>query len=65
MSEPKEPNSSIEVNNETSEPSESKPGTEGLSRRTFLGVGSAGLATAALASMAVSGQERADTEKAE
>src|SRR6202023_2150237 len=44
---------------------ESKPGVEGLSRRTFLGVGSAGLATAALASLAVKAQERTDIEKAE
>jgi oxalate decarboxylase len=53
------------VDNGTSEQQESKPGTEGLSRRAFLGVGSAGLASAALASLAVSAQERANTEKAE
>src|SRR6202035_3860134 len=35
------------------------------SRRTFLEVGSAGLATAALASLAVNAQEPTDTEKAE
>src|SRR6202051_3596121 len=37
---------------------------EGVSRRTFLGVGSASLASAALASLAVNAQERSDTEKA-
>jgi oxalate decarboxylase len=46
-----------------SEQQEIKPGTEGVSRRTFLGVGSAGLA--ALTSLAVNAQEKADTEKAE
>jgi oxalate decarboxylase len=44
---------------------ESAPATEGVSRRTFLGVSSAGLAGAALASLAVNAQETADTEKAE
>src|SRR3984893_10246332 len=44
---------------------ESKPGVEGLSRRTFLGVGSASLASAALASLAVKAQERTDIETAE
>lgn len=44
---------------------ENNPGTDGVSRRTFLGVGSASLATAALASLAVNAQEREDTEKAE
>jgi oxalate decarboxylase len=48
-----------------SEPQESKRGTEGLSRRTFLEVGSAGLATAALASLAANAQEKSDTEKAD
>jgi len=40
-------------------------GIEGLSRRNFLGVGSAGLATAALASLAANAQEKTDTEKAD
>jgi oxalate decarboxylase len=48
-----------------SEPQESNPGTAGVSRRTFLGVGSAGLASAALASLAVNAQEKASTQKAE
>jgi Cupin len=65
MSEPKQTNSALEADNQTSEQQESKPVTVGLSRRTFLGAGSAGLATAALASFAVNAQERADTEKAE
>src|SRR6266436_4474692 len=65
MSEPKETNSGVALENRTSEQQESKPGTDGVSRRTFLGVGSAGLASAALASLAVNAQDRADTEKAE
>lgn len=44
---------------------ENNPGTDGVSRRAFFGVGSASLATAALASLAVNAQEREDTEKAE
>jgi hypothetical protein len=51
--------------NWTSEPQGSKSGMDGLSRRTFLGVGSAGLAGAALASLAVKAQETANTEKAD
>jgi hypothetical protein len=47
------------------EQQESKSGAEGFSRRTFLGVGSAGLASAALASLAVNAQERADIAKGE
>jgi oxalate decarboxylase len=47
-----------------SEQQDSNAGTEGVSRRTFLGVGSASLASAALASLAVNAQERSDTEKA-
>jgi len=47
-----------------SDPKDNNAGTEGLSRRTFLGVGSASLASAALASLAVNAQERSDTEKA-
>jgi oxalate decarboxylase len=55
----------IEGDQPMSEQRESKPVTEGLSRRTFLGVGSSGLASAALASLAVNAQERTDIEKAE
>ena len=42
MSAPKETNPGVAVENRTSEQQESKPGTDGVSRRTFLGVGSAG-----------------------
>ncbi len=63
MSERKETKAGIEGDHRTSEQRESKPGVEGLSRRTFLS--SAGLATAALASLAVNAQERMDTEKVE
>jgi oxalate decarboxylase len=48
-----------------SDHNESTPGMEGLSRRTFLAAGSTGLATAALASLAVNAQEKMDTEKAD
>jgi len=43
---------------------ETNPAVEGVSRRTFLGVGSAGLAGAALGTLAANAQERTDTEKA-
>ena len=56
---------SMEGDNQMNEQQESKPGMEGFSRRTFLEVGSAGLATAALASLAVNAQEKTDTEKAD
>src|SRR6267143_1737941 len=65
MREPKESKSAVDGENRTSEQQKSKPGMEGLSRRTFLGVGSATLASAALASLAVNAQQRVDTEKAE
>jgi oxalate decarboxylase len=48
-----------------SDQKEDTPGMGGLSRRTFLGVGSAGLATAALTSLAANAQEITDTKKAE
>jgi oxalate decarboxylase len=64
MSEPKETKTSIEADSGTGEPREGKTGTDGLSRRTFLGVSSASLAGAALSSLAVNAQERSDTEKA-
>jgi oxalate decarboxylase len=54
-----------------SEPQPADPATEGAdrsheqSRRAFLGVGSAGLASAALAALAVNAQEKANTAKAE
>jgi oxalate decarboxylase len=65
MSETNETRSSTEVNNKTSEPQEDKTRTEGLSRRTFLGVGSAGLATATFAALTAHAQEVQDTRKAE
>src|ERR1700756_5218026 len=65
MSETNKTESSAEVNHQAGEPQTENTGAEGLSRRTFLGVGSAGLATAALTSLAASAQERADTQKAE
>src|SRR6266852_18541 len=65
MNEPKESKPAIAGENRTSEQQESKSGTEGFSRRTFLGVGSAGLASAAMASLAVDAQERANIAKAE
>ena len=46
------------------EQQDNNAGSEGVSRRTFLGVGSASLASAALASLAVNAQERSDAEKA-
>jgi oxalate decarboxylase len=65
MSEATGTNRAMETNNGTSEHQESKLAAEGVSRRAFLGVGSAGLAGAALASIAVNAQERADIEKGE
>jgi len=65
MSETKETKTSTEVNNGSSEPQEGKTGTEGLSRRTFLGVGSAGLATATLAALTAHAQDVKDTRQAE
>jgi oxalate decarboxylase len=65
MPEPKGLKSAIEGDSRASEQQGSKPGTQGLSRRTFLEVGSAGLAGAALASLSVNTQERSDTEKAD
>jgi oxalate decarboxylase len=58
-------NLAIEGEHPMSKREESKPATtEDVSRRTFLGAGAAGLATAGLASLAAA-QERADTAKAE
>ncbi len=65
MSETKESKTLMEVDSGTSEPQESKISTEGLSRRSFLGVGSAGLATATLAAWTTNAQETQDTRKAE
>jgi oxalate decarboxylase len=65
MSEPKETNPRIAVENPKSEEQEGKSGAEGFSRRTFLGVGSAGLASAALTSLALNAQEPANIAKGE
>jgi oxalate decarboxylase len=65
MSDPRQVNSPVQLDNQASGQSESTPGAEGLSRRNFLGVGSAGLATAALATLSVNAQERALIEKGE
>src|SRR4030081_3951842 len=64
MPEPNGFKPAIEGDNWSSEQPGNKSAVEGLSRRTFLGVGSATLASAALASLSA-GQERADTEKAD
>src|SRR6201998_943641 len=48
-----------------SDPQDNNGGPEGVSRRTFWGVGSASLASAALASLAANAQERADIQKGE
>ena len=65
MSESEEINRAIQEDDRTSEQQESKAGMEELSRRAFLGMGSASLASVALASLAVNAQERADIEKGE
>jgi oxalate decarboxylase len=65
MSEPEARQYAIEENSRLNEEHGSKPDTAGLSRRTFLEVGSVSLAGAALASLAVNAQQREDTEKAE
>jgi oxalate decarboxylase len=65
MSERKETNSATAESNPVSEQLKSKSDAGELSRRNFLGVSSAGLATAALASLAVNAQERANIAKGE
>jgi oxalate decarboxylase len=65
MSEENQTNSVVELSNQTSEQQDSEPGAEGLSRRNFLGVGSAGLASAALAALSVNAQDRTNIAKAE
>ncbi|MGB2665579.1 MAG: cupin domain-containing protein [Candidatus Acidiferrum sp.] len=65
MNAPKESKPANARENQTTETQESKTGVEGFSRRTFLGVGSAGLASAALTSLAISAQERANIAKGE
>jgi oxalate decarboxylase len=53
------------INQVTQDGEGHKPGTEGLSRRNFLGVSSTALATAALAGLTAQAQEVQDTRKAE
>src|SRR5580658_5793757 len=65
MRERNQTNSVIDENNRASEQQESEARAEGLSRRTFLGVGSAGLATAAFTSLSVNAQDRTNIAKAE
>src|ERR1700746_3079216 len=65
MTEVKNTKPASETENPTRRHQQNQTGTDGLSRRTFLEVGSAGLAGAALASLAVKAQERADIERAE
>jgi len=65
MSQPKGPETIMEADVRASERLGGKSSMAGLSRRTFLGVGSASLATAALASLTVNAQERTDIEKGE
>jgi oxalate decarboxylase len=62
MREPSESKSAVSRDSRTSEPQESKPGTEGLSRRSFLGVSSTALATAALAGLTAHAQGTQDTQ---
>jgi oxalate decarboxylase len=65
MSDPTQVNSTVELDNQASGQNQSTPGAESLSRRNFLGVGSAGLATATLAALAANAQERSLIEKGE
>jgi hypothetical protein len=65
MSERKQTNSATDESNPVSESLKSKSDAGELSRRNFLGVSSTGLATAALASLAVNAQQRANIAKGE
>src|SRR5258705_10435980 len=65
MSEPKKTKPASARTNRTHGQQGNNSGREGLSRRTFLGVGSAGLAGAALVSLAVNAQDKTSTQKAE
>jgi hypothetical protein len=53
------------ANNATQSGEVHNPGTEGISRRNFLGAGSTALATAALAGLTAHAQETQDTRKAD
>jgi oxalate decarboxylase len=65
MSEQREAKFFVAGNHRESKQNEDNSSVAGLSRRTFLGASSAGLASAALASLAVNAQERANTARAE
>jgi len=65
MSEQREAKFSVAGNHRESKQNEDNSSVVGLSRRTFLGASSAGLATAALASLAFNAQERANIARAE
>src|ERR1700682_5579934 len=64
MSKPQEIKAGTERDNRSSEQQESKPGADGLSRRSFLAMSSAGVGSAALASLSLNGQERGDIASA-
>jgi hypothetical protein len=65
MSERKQTNSATDESNPVGEQLTSKSDAGELSRRNFMGVSSAGLATAALASLAANAQESANIAKGE
>src|SRR5712672_1372122 len=65
MSESNETKLAVDEHNRTREQLDVRRGAEELSRRTFLGVGSAGLATVALASLAANAQEKTNTQQAD
>ena len=64
MSKPQEIKAGTERDNRSSEQQESKPGADGLSRRSFSAMSSAGVGSAALASLSLNGQERGDIASA-
>jgi oxalate decarboxylase len=65
MSESTDASAAAENEHRKSEPQGRKLTMQDLSRRTFLGVGSAGIATVALSALAANSQEESDTEKAD
>jgi oxalate decarboxylase len=65
MSESRDASAAAENEHRKSEPQGKKLTMQDLSRRTFLGVGSAGIATVALSALASNSQEKSDTEKAD
>ena len=65
MSESRDASAAAESEHRKSEPQGKKLTMQDLSRRTFLGVGSAGIATVALSALAANSQEKSDTGKAD